>query len=121
MSSPSPRSPESATPSPARSFVPLTARPSASPAGSAPGVDDYLKKILTARVYDVAVETALEPARNPVSYTHLDVYKRQGRAIAARRRESRQEQPVGRVRGLFVIRIAERGQEPVERLSLIHI
>ena len=25
---------------------------------------DYLKKILTARVYDVAVETALEPARN---------------------------------------------------------
>ncbi|WP_285645623.1 pyridoxal-phosphate dependent enzyme, partial [Burkholderia plantarii] len=64
MSSPSPRSPESATPSPARSFVPLTARPSASPAGSAPGIDDYLKKILTARVYDVAVETALEPARN---------------------------------------------------------
>lgn len=26
--------------------------------------DDYLKKILTARVYDVASETALEPARN---------------------------------------------------------
>jgi threonine dehydratase len=26
--------------------------------------EDYLKKILTARVYDVAVETALEPARN---------------------------------------------------------
>ena len=26
--------------------------------------DDYLKKILTARVYDVAVETALEPARS---------------------------------------------------------
>ena len=25
---------------------------------------DYLKKILTARVYDVAVESALEPARN---------------------------------------------------------
>ena len=25
---------------------------------------DYLKKILTARVYDVAVETDLEPARN---------------------------------------------------------
>jgi threonine dehydratase len=25
---------------------------------------DYLKKILTARVYDVAIETALEPARN---------------------------------------------------------
>jgi len=26
--------------------------------------DDYLKKILTARVYDVAVESALEPAKN---------------------------------------------------------
>jgi threonine dehydratase len=26
--------------------------------------DDYLKKILTARVYDVAIESALEPARN---------------------------------------------------------
>ena len=26
--------------------------------------EDYLKKILTARVYDVAVESALEPARN---------------------------------------------------------
>ncbi|MEN9435991.1 MAG: hypothetical protein RIR09_646, partial [Pseudomonadota bacterium] len=25
--------------------------------------DDYLKKILTARVYDVATESALEPAR----------------------------------------------------------
>ena len=25
--------------------------------------EDYLKKILTARVYDVAVETPLEPAR----------------------------------------------------------
>lgn len=25
---------------------------------------DYLKKILTARVYDVALETELEPARN---------------------------------------------------------
>ena len=30
---------------------------------------DYLQRILTARVYDVAVETALDPA--PVSYTHL--------------------------------------------------
>ncbi|KAB7572274.1 pyridoxal-phosphate dependent enzyme, partial [Verminephrobacter sp. Larva24] len=26
--------------------------------------DDYLKKILTARVYDVALESALEPAHN---------------------------------------------------------
>ena len=25
---------------------------------------DYLKKILTARVYDVAIESALEPAKN---------------------------------------------------------
>jgi threonine dehydratase len=41
---------------PARPAVRLTARP-LSPA-------DYLKKILTARVYDVAVESALEPARN---------------------------------------------------------
>jgi threonine dehydratase len=31
---------------------------------AAPSADDYLKKILTARVYDVAVQTALEPARN---------------------------------------------------------
>ena len=30
----------------------------------APTADDYLKKILTARVYDVAIESALEPARN---------------------------------------------------------
>ena len=28
---------------------------------------DYLKKILTARVYDVAVESALEPARTAVA------------------------------------------------------
>ena len=49
--------------------------------------DLYLRQVLTARVYDVAVESALEPARNlsqrlhnqvllkredqPVSYTHL--------------------------------------------------
>ena len=41
---------------PARKAARLAARP-LSPA-------DYLKKILTARVYDVAVESALEPARN---------------------------------------------------------
>jgi threonine dehydratase len=29
----------------------------------APSAQDYLKRILTARVYDVAIETALEPAR----------------------------------------------------------
>ena len=34
------------------------------PAGKALTPADYLKKILTARVYDVAVESALEPAKN---------------------------------------------------------
>lgn len=34
---------------------------------------DYLKKILTARVYDVAVETALEPARNLSRRLHNQV------------------------------------------------
>ena len=34
------------------------------PAGQALTPADYLKKILTARVYDVAVESALEPAKN---------------------------------------------------------
>ena len=34
--------------------------PASEPVRSA---EDYLKKILTARVYDVAVESALEPAR----------------------------------------------------------
>jgi threonine dehydratase len=34
---------------------------------------DYLKKILTARVYDVAVETALEPARNLSARIHNQV------------------------------------------------
>ena len=34
------------------------------PTPTALTTDDYLKKILTARVYDVAIETALEPARN---------------------------------------------------------
>ena len=29
-----------------------------------PQKTEYLKRILTARVYDVAVESALEPARN---------------------------------------------------------
>lgn len=47
-----------------------TSRPKASgktvtkPAAKALKPADYLKKILTARVYDVAVESALEPARN---------------------------------------------------------
>ena len=31
--------------------------------GRSLGLADYLQKILTARVYDVATETALEPAR----------------------------------------------------------
>ena len=34
---------------------------------------DYLKKILTARVYDVAVETDLEPARNLSERLHNTV------------------------------------------------
>ena len=33
-------------------------------AGTALTLGDYLQKILTARVYDVAIETALEPAKN---------------------------------------------------------
>jgi threonine dehydratase len=36
----------------------------ARPKGSPLSLADYLQKILTAQVYDVAVETALEPARN---------------------------------------------------------
>ncbi|MDP3412355.1 MAG: threonine ammonia-lyase, biosynthetic, partial [Polaromonas sp.] len=34
---------------------------------------DYLKKILTARVYDVAVESALEPAKNLSQRVHNTV------------------------------------------------
>ena len=45
-------------PAPDRRTQPMSERP---PARTA---DDYLKKILTARVYDVAIETPLEPARN---------------------------------------------------------
>ncbi len=37
------------------------------------GPADYLKKILTARVYDVAVESALEPARNLSERLHNTV------------------------------------------------
>jgi threonine dehydratase len=44
------------------------AAPKRSPRAAAPpahlSLSDYLQKILTARVYDVAIETALEPARN---------------------------------------------------------
>jgi len=43
----------------------MAARPKPSPSRSAPlSLSDYLQKILTARVYDVAQETALEPARS---------------------------------------------------------
>ena len=45
-----------------------TAKKSASSSKTAPvpalGLDDYLRKILTSRVYDVAVETPLERARH---------------------------------------------------------
>ncbi|MDM7456566.1 MAG: threonine ammonia-lyase, biosynthetic [Tepidimonas sp.] len=42
----------------------MPAQPPARPAASPLTPQDYLKRILTARVYDVARETALEPARN---------------------------------------------------------
>ena len=54
----------------AQSAAARGARPQVAPEGQAlPGGGvltpaDYLKKILTARVYDVAVESALEPAKN---------------------------------------------------------
>jgi threonine dehydratase len=48
---------------PARPKKPATATSTTSPVTTL-GPADYLKKILTARVYDVAVESALEPARN---------------------------------------------------------
>ena len=44
-----------------------------SPPLTAMGPADYLKKILTARVYDVAVESALEPARNLSERLHNTV------------------------------------------------
>ncbi|MGN4072254.1 pyridoxal-phosphate dependent enzyme, partial [Burkholderia gladioli] len=47
--------------SPSRRGQETATTPSAEIASS---VDAYLKKILTSRVYDVAVQTALEPARN---------------------------------------------------------
>ena len=37
------------------------------------GLDDYLRKILTARVYDVAIETSLELARNLSKRVHNQV------------------------------------------------
>ncbi|HEX5739436.1 MAG TPA: pyridoxal-phosphate dependent enzyme, partial [Hydrogenophaga sp.] len=51
---------------PARTPRPLTPtnRTETSATAGALSPSDYLKKILTARVYDVAVETALEPAKN---------------------------------------------------------
>ena len=52
-----------AKPTPHIPSLPLTAM----------GPADYLKKILTARVYDVAVESALEPARNLSERLHNTV------------------------------------------------
>ncbi len=49
-----------ATPQPA---APANLRP-ARPARARPDLSAYLQRILNARVYDVAVETSLEPARN---------------------------------------------------------
>ena len=48
-------------PSPSLSPAPAPSTSPSSPSSLSPA--DYLTKILTARVYDVAVETALEPAR----------------------------------------------------------
>ncbi|MBS0305063.1 MAG: threonine ammonia-lyase, biosynthetic [Proteobacteria bacterium] len=67
---PAPAAPAPVTPPVAPPTAPPAASPSGSPAAPAePGARgrriaaDYLKRILTARVYDVARETALEPAR----------------------------------------------------------
>ncbi|MDP3708521.1 MAG: pyridoxal-phosphate dependent enzyme, partial [Polaromonas sp.] len=48
----------------ASSAVKASAKPARKPSGKVLKPADYLKKILTARVYDVAVESALEPAKN---------------------------------------------------------
>jgi threonine dehydratase len=53
--------PKKSSPPPAR---PASAKPAKKPLGKVLKPADYLKKILTARVYDVAVESALEPAKN---------------------------------------------------------
>jgi threonine dehydratase len=53
--------PKKLSPPPAR---PASAKPARKPLGKVLKPSDYLKKILTARVYDVAVESALEPAKN---------------------------------------------------------
>jgi len=45
-------------------LTPLPAKPARAPARALPGLSGYLQKILNARVYDVATETALDPARN---------------------------------------------------------
>jgi len=55
-----PASPKKTAAAPARTTRAVTQTAPAPALGPA----DYLKKILTARVYDVAVESALEPARN---------------------------------------------------------
>jgi threonine dehydratase len=58
--SPAPSSPKTAVKSSAKTSARSPGKPSAKALKPA----DYLKKILTARVYDVAVESALEPAKN---------------------------------------------------------
>ncbi|WP_186096509.1 threonine ammonia-lyase, biosynthetic [Burkholderia gladioli] len=57
--------------SPSRRGQETATTPSAEIASS---VDAYLKKILTSRVYDVAVQTALEPARNLSARVRNRVY-----------------------------------------------
>jgi threonine dehydratase len=57
-----------------RSTRPVAARRRVAPPTVKPlSQTDYLKKILTARVYDVAEETALEPARNLSTRLHNQV------------------------------------------------
>lgn len=53
--------PKKSSPNPAST---ASAKPAKKPSGKVLKPADYLKKILTARVYDVAVESALEPAKN---------------------------------------------------------
>ncbi|MDB5845203.1 MAG: L-threonine ammonia-lyase, partial [Polaromonas sp.] len=64
MSSPKKSIPGAAASAAAKSRSQASAKTAAKPVARTLKPADYLKKILTARVYDVAVESALEPARN---------------------------------------------------------
>ena len=64
MPSPKKSIPSAASLPAAASRPKASAKPARKPSPKALKPADYLKKILTARVYDVAVESALEPAKN---------------------------------------------------------